>query len=444
MADTPKVCGINAALDEAKAGIDSLKDKLKAGVDSIGDVGALAETIKNKLAEVNVPQVPSINLQQELANLPNLTPDEYAAKVADLKEKFGSAMKAAGQDLDAIINKIPKPAGLASGDAKDPFAGLNALADKIGAKFKEAQEQLSQLNIESVVGDICKDVPNMEVVVVTETRKIVDPQNPQKEKTVEVQVAKPPVVKADPPKTPQKDPVKETPPSTAPAKGFTFEFTQAKLQQACGIYGKAAAKWHSYLAEMLPKYNVTTPERVAAFVANVSVETNWTLFEEDGRYSPDLMYNKLNPTLKTGQRRFPTLEDARALAARGREAIMNYLYANRMLNGPPESGDGFKYRGRGLKQLTGKDNYIRASKAFFNDDRLVQNPDQVVSDKNICVETACWYFKTVNMNPYADKQDWGACAALVNAGNAAADPKKVLGYNDRVELSKKAYAVFKG
>ena len=450
MADTaPKVCGINAALDEAKAGIDTLKQSIQAGVESIGDLGSLADTIKSKLQEVNIPQVPSVNLQEELANLPNLDPDAYAAKVAELKAKFGDAMTAAGHDLDAIIKKIPKPVGLAGDDNKDIFAGLNALTDKIGAAFKAAQEELSQLNIESVVSDICKDVPNMEVPIITEEVKTVDPQNPQKETVTVVVVPQPPEIKADPPKTPQKNPVRETPPSPPPAptaatvqtgasKGkFSFDFNQAKLEAACG---KEAGKWFSYLEEMLPKYNITTPERVAAFCANVTVETKWVLLEEDGRYSAKTLYTMLNPK----QSRFPTLEDAQALVNKGREAIMNVIYSNRMLNGPPETGDGFKYRGRGLKQLTGKDNYTRASKAFFGDDRLVTNPDQVVSDKNIAVETGCWYYKTTNIASYADKQDWGACASLVNFGKPNGDPAKIFGYNDRVKLTEKAYAAFKG
>ena len=142
--------------------------------------------------------------------------------------------------------------------------------------------------------------------------------------------------------------------------------------------------------------------------------------------------------------RFPTLADAEELVKKGREAIMNVIYANRMLNGAPETGDGFKYRGRGLKQLTGKDNYIRASKSFFGDDRLVKNPDQVLTDKNIAVETGCWYYKTANIAAYADKKDWGACASLVNFGRPDGEPGKIFGYNDRIKFTEKAYAVFKG
>jgi putative chitinase len=432
------VCGINASLDEAKAAIDSLKGQIAAGVNSIGNLGDIAETIKSKLAEVNIPQVPITNLQQELANLPNLSPE---AKVAELKQKFGAAMKEAGQDLDEVIGKIPKPAGLTVDGDKDIFAGLAALNDKLGKAFQEAQQQLSQLNIESIVGDICKGVPNLEIPEVTETQVIVDPQNPQKQQEVVVPVPQTPTVNPDPPKQPQKDPVVESKPKAPPAGGFTFAFTADKLQAACGA---EAAKWHSYLSEMLPKYNITTPERVAAFCANVTVETNWKLLEENCNYGANFLYNSLNP----GKKRFPTLEDAQALVAKGKEAIANVIYGNRMLNGPPETGEGYKYRGRGLKQLTGKDNYTRASKVFFGDDRLVTNPDQVVTDKNIAVETGCWYYKTVNIASYADKKDWGACAALVNLGRPIKSnedaTKIVIGYNKRVELAQKAYNTFNG
>ena len=436
------ICGINASLDEAKAAIDSLKGQIQAGVGSIGNLGDLANTIKAKLAEVNIPKVPITNLQQELANLPNLSPDEYQAKVAELKQKFGPAMKEAGQDLDEVIGKIPKPAGLAGDGNKDIFAQLNAMSDKLGAAFQQAQKELSQLNIESIVGDICKGVPNLEIPEVTEIQVIVDPQNPQKQQEVVVPVPQTPTVNPAPPKTPQKDPVPETKPKAPPAGGFTFAFTADKLQAACGA---EAAKWHAYLSEMLPKYNITTPERVAAFCANVTVETNWKALEENCNYGAKWLYTG---PLNRGNKRFPTLEDAQALVNKGKEAIANFIYSNRMLNGPPESGDGYRYRGRGLKQLTGKDNYTRASKAFFGDDRLVKDPDSVINDKNIAVETGCWYYKTSNIASYADKKEWGSCAAIVNLGRPVKnteDPKKiVVDYQKRVDLAEKAYNTFKG
>jgi len=427
------VCGVNAAIAEAKAGIDSLKDKIAGGLNSIGDIGGMADTIKNKLSEVNLPQGTKSNLQEDLAALVTLSPEEYSKAVEDIKTKFGTAVP----DLDKIIEKVPKPVGTEGTGAKDIFADFKAAVGGVGAAVQKAQEQLANLSFDSVLADICKDVPNLEVEETIETRIIVDPQDPNKTIRVVVPVYGAAEEKPTSPVTPSSNPTSEKKPEEPPAKGFTFAFTEAKLVQATN---KNAAQWFSYLATMLPKYNITTPERVAAFVANVTVETGWNKIEEDGRYSAKTLYEKLNPK----KSRFPTLADAEALVQRGREAIMNVIYANRMSNGTPESGDGFKYRGRGLKQLTGKDNYTRASKAFFGDDRLLKNPDIVINDKNCAVETGCWYYKTTNIQAYADKKDWGACASLVNFGRPDGSPGSIFGYAERVNLAERAYKVFKG
>lgn len=435
-------CGINAALDEAKAGIDKLKEKIGQGLNGIGDIGSIADTIKNKLAEVNVPQLPSINLKEELIKLPSLSPDEYAAKVAELKSKFGTAVP----DLDAIIAKIPKPVGLNAQGNKDIFAQLNDALGNVGAAFQNVQQQISQISLESLSASICDEkkidpvtkkevpmVPNVEVQPKTTTDK--DGNVMIVTDTTGAPVYDTPKPKPTPPVTPKKDPVVEVKPSTPPAAGFTFAFTKEKLIKAGGT---AAGEWYEYLNTMLPKYNITTPERVAAFVGNVGVETSWKNIEETVKYKAEYLFDKLNP----GRKRFATLEDAQVAVSKGAEYVANIIYMVERKLLDPQPGDGWRYRGRGLKQLTFKDNYLRASKAFFGDDRLVKNPDLVVTDKNIAVETGCWYFKTKNISEYADKKDWGACGSLVNSGKPNADPKIIGGYEQRVKLTEKAYNVF--
>jgi putative chitinase len=426
-----KVCGVSAALDEAKAGINTLKDKISGGLNSIGDLGGLATTIKSKLSEVNLPQLPTTNLQAELANLPNLKPEEYAAKVAELKKAFGSAVP----NLDNIIDKIPKPVGVDGFGDKDIFADLKALTGNVGAAVKKAQEQLATLSIDSIVGDICKDVPNVEVITTTEIIKIADPKT-GKETKVEVPVVSPPVEKAKPVKTPKENPVKEAKPAEPPAKGFTFDFTQDKLVRAAG---KDAAQWYGAMVEVLPKYNITTPERVAAFLGNCRTETNWTVLSENLNYGAKYLFEHLNP----GRLRFPTYEDA-VKVERQAEKIANIIYmvGRKLLD--PQPGDGWKYRGRGLIQLTFKENYLRASKAIFGDDRLVQNPDQVANDKAMAIETACYYFKRTNVNAWADLKDWGNCRSITNAGSPGKDPKKIHGYEIAVKHQETAYNVLKG
>jgi putative chitinase len=464
MSNSP--CGINAALDEAKAGKDILKEKISGGLASVGDLGSAATTIKEKLKEVNVPKLESINLKEQLINLPNLNATEYSAKVAELKAKFGTALP----DLDATIAKIPKPVGLNAQGGKDIFTQLNDALGNVGAVFQNAQEQLGALSVEALATSICDEkkidpvtkkevpvVPNLEVIQKTIPDPItkepipivVDPVTQKEVPITKVTPIPPgapevipvpvyetkPQVKPTPPVVPKQNPVIETKPSTPPSSGFTFPFTKEKLVAAGGA---AAGKWYEYLRDTLPKYNITTPERVAAFVGNVGVETSWTQIEESVKYSADFIFKNLNP----GHKRFATLDDARAAVSKGAEYVANIIYMVERKLLDPHPGDGWKYRGRGLKQLTFKDNYLRASKAFFGDDRLVKNPDLVTTDKNIAVETGAWYFKTKNISDYADKKAWGECGALVNAGKPNADPAKVIGYQQRIKAQEKAYNAF--
>lgn len=411
-------CGQSAALEEAKAGIDSLKEKIKGGLDSIGDLGAMTETIKAKMAEINPPKAPSVGLQDELAKLPTLKPDEYAAKVAEIKQKFGSAVP----NLDDIIGKIPKPAGLDAFGEKNIFADLQKALGDVGAAFQNVQDMIANTSIADVVGDICKDVPNVQV------EETVDP-------VTGAVVVSAPVEKPTPPVTPAENAKEEAKPSEAPAGGFTFKFTKDKLIAAAG---PAAGSWYDAMAEVLPKYNITTPERVAAFLGNCKTETAWKSLEENLNYGAKYLFDNLNP----GRKRFPTFEDALAVE-RKPESIANIIYmiGRKLLD--PEPGDGWKYRGRGLMQLTFKENYLRASKSIYGDERLVKNPDQVAKDKQVAIETACYYFKNKNVNAWADKQDWGNCRSIVNAGSPGKDPSKIHGYADGVKNQEIAYKALK-
>ena len=108
--------------------------------------------------------------------------------------------------------------------------------------------------------------------------------------------------------------------------------------------------WVDSMNNVFPTYDLNTPERVAAFLAQCGHESGgWTVFEENLNYSAQ----GLNSIFK---KYFPTIESATPYA-RQPEKIANRVYANRMGNGPEESGDGYRYCGRGLIQVTGKENY---------------------------------------------------------------------------------------
>lgn len=178
--------------------------------------------------------------------------------------------------------------------------------------------------------------------------------------------------------------------------------------------------WVEVLNNHLPDYNINTPERVAAFISQCGVETaGWTKFEENMNYSADRMmvvWPKIfNRELANQCNRKPQL-------------VANFAYANRMGNGSPESGDGWKYRGRGLIHLTGKKNYTSFATDTFGEraQEIIDNPDLVVDDKNVSLATALWFWDINNINSIADQQDIKRITRIVNGG--------LNGFSERVTL----------
>ena len=458
-------CGVNAALDEAKAEIDKLKAKIAEGLDSIGDLDSLATTIKAKLSEVNVPMMENYNLQAELAKLPYLSPAEYNASVEKIKNYFGKTV----ENLDELINKIPKPPAISSSSAS-LYEQLQNLAANITTTTQDILNALTEENIASALLDMCKEVPNVEsklpgynVRIVTDAdgkpilvngqiKIIVDGASkdssgdyvtPDGEKIIvltdssgavvndtngnPIGITKP-AEKAAAPVTPKKNPTVEAQPSPPPAGGFTFSFTKDKFVAAAGA---AAAAWYDAAAQMLPKYGVTTPERVAGWIGQVRVETGFS--SDPKKLEENLMYSSKG-LLNTFKKYFKTQEDADAFQ-KNPEKIANKVYGGRYLNGPESSGDGYRYRGRGLKQLTFKANYMACSKDLYGDDRLVKNPDQVSQDKTVAIETSLWFWKNNNLSGFADKQDYKGLSIKVNGGEN--------GLADRLKYSEAALKVLK-
>lgn len=157
-------------------------------------------------------------------------------------------------------------------------------------------------------------------------------------------------------------------------------------------------------------------ERLAGFFANVHIETRGlTAFVEDLYYT---------------EARLKAVWPKRDLArfARKPEALANNVYANRMGNGPEESGDGWKYRGRGLKMLTGKGMYEQFQKA--NRHRLpenfdvVENPDLILGPEWM-VLSAVWYWKSKGCNELMDQGNFKRVCYVINGG--------YIGYDDRLK-----------
>ena len=156
------------------------------------------------------------------------------------------------------------------------------------------------------------------------------------------------------------------------------------------------------------------PKRMAAFLAQIAHESGAFNFTAEGlNYSAAALS-------KTWPKRFPTLAIAQQYA-RKPEKIANKVYANRMGNGTEASGDGFKFRGRGLIQLTGKDNYTRFAKS------IGKTLDQTVAFLETAegaVASAGWYWDVNKLNVYADKGDFVGLTKRINGGTIGLADRK--------------------
>ena len=154
------------------------------------------------------------------------------------------------------------------------------------------------------------------------------------------------------------------------------------------------------------KYNISTKKQIAAFIAQTAHESGgYTRLTENLNYSAEAL-------MRVWPRRFPTKTVADAFA-RQPELIANQVYSGRMGNGPIQAGDGWKFIGRGLKQLTGKDNYDRCGKALSVN--LVENPELLVKPM-FAAQSAAWFWSVNNCGPLADADEFELLTKRINGG----------------------------
>ena len=177
---------------------------------------------------------------------------------------------------------------------------------------------------------------------------------------------------------------------------------------------------------LLNSYYINTPLRIAHLMAQLDHESNLKPIAENLNYSAQGL-------AKTFKKYFPTIEIANKLA-RKPEAIANKVYANRMGNGDEASGDGFKYRGRGFIQVTGKNNYTVLSKDTRID--FLTNPDLLLEEPNALI-SALWYWNKTKLNELADEDNLDAISDLINLGRVTAKKGDANGFIDRQEKLKK-------
>ena len=178
------------------------------------------------------------------------------------------------------------------------------------------------------------------------------------------------------------------------------------------------SKWVPILERFMSQYNINTKERIAMFLAQASHESGgFSRLVENLNYSAEGL-------AKVWPSRYAEKGKPNALAlsiARKPELIANHTYANRMGNSTPESGDGWKYRGRGIFQLTGKSNYD----AFFKDTGVEATPDDL-TNPTYAVLSACWFWSKNRLNAISDTKDVERCTRVINGGLVGLDHRKKL------------------
>ena len=173
----------------------------------------------------------------------------------------------------------------------------------------------------------------------------------------------------------------------------------------CGIQPTQARAFELSLQYACDRYQINTPRRLAAFLGQCAVESNnFTRLEENLYYTT---HQRIREVYKLS---VPTEALARSLVRRP-ELLANRVYANRGGNGSIESGDGWNYRGRGIIQLTLKDNYSLAS--FNNQRPYLDNPDLVSKPADAAL-TAAWYWSYFGCNQFADAWEIDKITRAIN------------------------------
>lgn len=214
---------------------------------------------------------------------------------------------------------------------------------------------------------------------------------------------------------------------------MSFPLTEEMLKAM--LHGNPKSdKWFKALRDILPNYEIDTPERIAGFIAQCAHESaDFKRLEENLNYSEDALNRVFGRYFGKGKNKRDAAE-----YARNPEAIANYVYMDQYRSksgalGNTEPGDGWRFRGRGLKQLTGRNNYTAFGKTV---DMTAEEAAEYVATEKGAVESACWFWATNKLNAIADKGDIVAMTKKINGGT--------IGLEDRTKRYEEALAILSG
>jgi putative chitinase len=178
--------------------------------------------------------------------------------------------------------------------------------------------------------------------------------------------------------------------------------------------------WYENVVDMFKKYDIMTTNRIAGFMAQCAHESaDFTALEENLNYSEKALNSVFGRYFGPGKR------DA-AEYARQPEKIANYVYQDEFRSaagqmGNTQPGDGWKFRGRGIKQLTGRNNYTAFGKSVG---MTADEAAEYVATKKGALESACWFWATNKIERFADADDIVGMSKKINGGTIGLDDRK--------------------
>ena len=197
---------------------------------------------------------------------------------------------------------------------------------------------------------------------------------------------------------------------------FEFDFTKEHLGE---IISDDADNWYDALCEILPKYGITNERRVAHFLSQTAHESGgYKRLEENLNYSAKALRAVFGRYFGPAPKR-----DADEYH-RQPEMIANYVYMDEFRKykmGNTEDGDGWRFRGRGLKQLTGRENYTRFGKSIG---MSAEEAAEYVATPGGAVESACWFWDANNLNDIADSDDVKRMTKKINGGTIGLEDRQ--------------------
>ena len=176
-----------------------------------------------------------------------------------------------------------------------------------------------------------------------------------------------------------------------------------QLQKIIPYAGPRAGVYLGPINDAMDEFGINTPARIAGFLANVAHE------------SGSLRYTR-------------EIADGRA-------------YEGRASLGNTEPGDGPRYKGRGLIQITGRANYCAASIALFGDPDILQAAPEMLEAPTTAASSAAWFWSTHGLNDLMDAGDFQGCCAVINTGHPSTPPARINGYSERLEYYERAMEV---